>query len=81
MFCLTKETKSKLEELPLQIINDKVSSIPREQRPPPRPKETKPKRKEGCKGGEVKPDDLLKVEVTKLPNAHEAKVNLRWRRR
>ena len=33
------------------------------------------------KGGEVKPDDLLKVEVTKLPNAHDAKVNLRWRRR
>jgi len=72
---LAKETKSKLEELPLQIINDNVSSIPREQRPPPRPKETKPKRKEGCRGGEVKQDDLLKREVTNLPNAHNAKVN------
>ena len=77
MFCLTKETKSKLEELPCQIIYDKVPSIPREQRPPPRPKETKLKRKEGCRGGEGKPDDLLKPEVTNLPNARarDAKVN------
>ena len=36
----------------------------------------KPKRKEGCRGGgEVKPDYLLKPEVTNLPNARDAKVN------